>query len=371
MLNFLFNKDVILKESRYPWIDYARGICIILVVYRHVYEALEIVGEGTDSFLLLRVLNAALFSFRMPLFFVVSGLFFAASFLRKGLGEYINNRVQTILYPLLVWGGIQVTLQLVFAGSVNVQREPIDYLNLLIEPRRIEQFWYLNALFSVGCLYALVHYYCKVSNKTQLIIGLVLYAAAAIVYHYGWNIGFLIDVLFYYIFFAVGDYFSKFIFAEKTVQNIGKGKSILLLLPLFVAAQAVFVYQSFSTGDDYYVHHKNSFLYLVIALVGCLFIIALSFFLERKNILRFLRVVGYHSLYIYVMHLMIAAGTRVFFVKVLGYEEVIPLMLICITLGIVIPMIAYNFAAKMGMWWLFSLKKDPLRRKKVNNGTKT
>lgn len=363
MLNFLFNKDTILKESRYPWIDYARGICIILVVYRHVYEALEIVGEGSGSYLVLEMLNASLFSFRMPLFFVISGLFFSASYLRKGLNSYLSNRLQTILYPLLVWGGIQVTLQLLFAGTVNVQREPIDYFNLLWEPRRIEQFWYLNALFSVGCLYALVHHYFKASTKTQLIIGLIFFFGASLVYQNNWQVYFLIDILFFYIFFAIGDWCSQLIFQKKTVALLGSTKTILLLFIPFVLAQVLFAYFTFNTGDDYYVHHQMSFVYLLIALVGCLFVIAFSFFLQRKNIMRFLRVIGYHSLYIYVMHLMIAAGTRVFFVKVLGFTEVLPLMFICIFLGITIPMIAYNIAARWGMYWIFSLKKDPLRRK--------
>lgn len=363
MLNYLFNKDLILKESRYPWIDYARGICIILVVYRHVYEALEIVGEGAGNILTLRILNAAFFSFRMPLFFVISGLFFAAGYQRLGIGKYLNNRVKTILYPLIVWGSIQVTLQLIFKDSVNVQRQPIDYLNLLIEPKRIEQFWYLNALFAVGSLYALIHHYFKLSPAKQVLLGFVFFTVDSVIYHFGWNILFLKEVLFFYIFFAIGDYFSKTLFQANNMKRLGNAQTLLKLFPFFALAQFVFVYYTFNIDDDYYVHNELSFMYLMIVLIGCLFIISLSIYLQKLDVLKFLRVIGYHSLYIYVMHLMITAGTRVFFVKVLGYTEVVPLLIICIVLGIFIPMIAYNIAARWGMYWIFSLKKDPLRRK--------
>ena len=53
--------------------------------------------------------------------------------LRKGVNGYINNRFQTIFYPLLIWGAIQVSLQLVFADYVNAKRFPMDYLNLIFD----------------------------------------------------------------------------------------------------------------------------------------------------------------------------------------------------------------------------------------------
>jgi fucose 4-O-acetylase-like acetyltransferase len=148
--NLLFNARHILGRDRNPWIDYARGICILLVVYRHVFEGLTNVGVGSNSYPVLKYFNIFFFSFRMPLFFIVSGIFLGSSLLRKGVGGYINNRFQTIFYPLMVWGIIQVTLQLSFADYVNAKRFPIDYLNLIFDPRKIEQFWYLNALFFVS-----------------------------------------------------------------------------------------------------------------------------------------------------------------------------------------------------------------------------
>ncbi len=368
MLNFLFNKDNILQQSRYPWIDYARGICILLVVYRHVYEALTIVGAGSDSYSLLRYLNVMLFSFRMPLFFIISGVFFSGSFARKGLKSYVSNRVQTILYPLLVWGSLQVSLQLLFAGSVNANREVEDYLNLLIEPRRIEQFWYLNALFFVGCLYALLRTVFNIQAKAQVIAGLIFFTMAAFVYHMEWNIGFLIDVLFFYIFFAFGDLIAPYVLNQDVVNKWSRFTSILWMLPVFALAQYVFSDISITMKDDYYVHHHLSFLYLLIALMGGIFVIAVSFWLQKIGRLRFLRVIGYHSLYIYVMHLMLAAGVRVFFVKVLHYESVIPVMLVCILVGVTVPMIVYNLCARWGLWWLFSLKKDPIRRNPQYHG---
>src|SRR6478735_8668431 len=150
----LFNSQKVLSTSRYPWIDYVRGISIILVVYRHVFEGLVNVGIGSISYPVLKYTNIFFFSFRMPLFFIVSGMFVTLSLSRKGIRSYINKRFDTIFYPLLIWGTIHITLQLLFSKYINAQRTPFDYINLIINPRQIEQFWYLNALFFVGILYA-------------------------------------------------------------------------------------------------------------------------------------------------------------------------------------------------------------------------
>ena len=64
-----------MKASRLNWIDYARGIAIILVCYRHVYEGSKEAGIPVKDYNFLEYANISLYSFRMPLFFIISGLF--------------------------------------------------------------------------------------------------------------------------------------------------------------------------------------------------------------------------------------------------------------------------------------------------------
>ena len=63
------------NANRYNWIDYARGIAIILVVYRHSFEGIKRAGFSTANYHFLEYANIIFFSFRMPLFFIVSGIF--------------------------------------------------------------------------------------------------------------------------------------------------------------------------------------------------------------------------------------------------------------------------------------------------------
>ena len=123
-MDLLFNPQKTLGDSRYAWIDYAKGICIILVTFRHVQEGLHAPG-AEYLYPGLKFADVFFFSFRMPLFFIISGIFLGGALKKKSVNEYIGGRFKTLVWPLLLWGSIQITLQLLFKGYVNADREPI------------------------------------------------------------------------------------------------------------------------------------------------------------------------------------------------------------------------------------------------------
>ena len=57
------------------------------------------------------------------------------------------------------------------------------------------------------------------------------------------------------------------------------------------------------------------------------------------------------------MHLMITAFTRIFFVRVLGIDQVIPIMIAALALGIFIPIVFFNLTNRAGLWWLYTFRK--------------
>jgi len=360
----LFNTKFILARDRHAWVDYARGICIILVCYRHTYEGLTNAAVlHADQYPLLKYMNVFFFSFRMPLFFIVSGIFVGLSLAKKGVWDYVKDRFRYILYPFLIWGFIQITLQLIWSDYVNADRKPIDYLNLLIQPRKIEQFWYLNALFNVGVLYAILKIKAKLGSWVQLALGIVLYAISSYCTIKGINIGFLSDVFFFYPFFAVGDCISHLITNPKrSIPFIGSWKMFIIWLPVFFITQYAFTSINMQHSNDYHVQHFMPALYALIALSGCIFVINVSFLLQQYSVARFLRVIGYHSLYIYIMHLMIISAFRAVYLRVIGGENLPLFMIAGVMLGIFLPIIIYNLAEKAGMEWMFVLKKRKARQ---------
>lgn len=345
---------------RQTWIDYARGIAIVLVLYRHVFEGIKNAGISIQEHIEIEHANILFFSFRMPLFFIISGMFVMASLTKRGLPTFIETKGRTILYPYFLWGVLQISIQLLLKDYVNADRTPLSYLNLLYSPRLVDQFWYLYALFNVTVLYALVSYSFKPKKMIHLLLGIVMFAISVYVYQQQINLYFVGDILHYYIFLAVGDVIGSFVINKNNSSKLSSYKWLLLLLIPFVATQYYYLVNNIPSAETNYdfVEYYQPVQFILIALVGAFFIIVLSFTLQRINKLKWLHVLGSHSLYIYVSHVMVLAATRIFMTKVLNINSV-PLLLIAgILMGLLIPVVLYKIAIKLNMGWLFSLEKQ-------------
>lgn len=85
--------------ERLTWVDVAKGASIILVVLNHAVAALASNGWGLDS---IGRIDAALTTFRMPLFFFASGMFFAGNLALPWSG-FMRNKVSGFLYLYALW----------------------------------------------------------------------------------------------------------------------------------------------------------------------------------------------------------------------------------------------------------------------------
>jgi fucose 4-O-acetylase-like acetyltransferase len=366
----LFNSKQILATNRYAWIDYVRGICIILVCYRHCFEGLKESSLPTQEHPFLEILNVCFYSFRMPLFFIVSGLFVTSSLFKKGLKKYIGNRFNIIFYPLLIWGSIQITLQLLLRDYVNAKPALTDYINLIIFPRNPnnnQQFWYLNTLFFVGTFYAFFKVAFKFKLWQQVVLSVLLYVIAS---YWSYNdITFYIfsDVFHHYIYFCLGNVFSAYILNKENQDKFVTPKWLWPSVLMFISVQTIFTIVNIRHAEDNFINHKMPWGYLLISLAGCAFVIQLGFVLQQSGVLKWLRVLGYHSLYIYLMHLMIIAAVRIFILKVLGIESVYLILSVAMVAGVLLPIIFYNVAMRWGLWWLFTFEKPLDNTALVNN----
>ncbi|KVE26560.1 acyltransferase [Burkholderia singularis] len=132
---------------RASYLDTARGAGIILVVYGHVLRGLVSAGlvpAGLSDF--LAATDYTIYTFHMPLFFLLSGLHVPKSLQRASGGEFLSSKLRTIVYPYLVWsvlqGGVQIAL------SSHGMNHPFTLHDLLaIGWRPFGQFWFLYALF--------------------------------------------------------------------------------------------------------------------------------------------------------------------------------------------------------------------------------
>lgn len=354
-----FNSGFILKEKRWLWIDYDKGISIILVGYGHCYATLKDHGLALDNYPFLNYIGVFLYGFRMPLFFIVSGLLVGRSLNKKGLRKYIGDRSNNILYPLFIWGFLQISLQILTSRFTHNDVHPISYLNLIINPRETGHFWYLNALFCIGVIYAFFKTRLKMSAIMQLALGLLFFSASAYIHVSDINAGFLTDVFEYYIFFALGDVISKVMLAEENIRKFSSWKIFFPLLVLFITIQYFFTQINLKPTPDgiNYVEHKMPFFFLLEALVGCTISFNFSFLLQKYRSLTFLRIIGYHSLFIYCMQIIVMTIARTICVNALHITYVPVLFALVWSSGVLLPIFFYNFCLTYQLWWLYTFKK--------------
>jgi len=94
--------------NRIHWLDSARGIGIILVVFGHALGGLidSPFGINQNTF---RQMFFAIYTFHMPLFFLLSGLLVTKR-LAKGQGPFLRALLPTIVWPYFLWSVIQFTI---------------------------------------------------------------------------------------------------------------------------------------------------------------------------------------------------------------------------------------------------------------------
>lgn len=170
-------------QPRIEWVDTAKGLCIVFVVMMHatlgVGDAMAEKGLGAEGFMHTVVAFAA--PFRMPDFFLISGLFLARV-VDRDWRTYGDKRILHFLYFYLLWLVIQSVVKF---GSVSdgTLGGFIEHLAVsLVEPFSTLWFVYMLAIFSVVA---------KLVRRVNPVLVLAVAAALEIApIHTGW---FLLD----------------------------------------------------------------------------------------------------------------------------------------------------------------------------------
>lgn len=184
---------------REAWVDYAKGIGIILVVFGHVNRGLYSAGIqlSGSSYLLT---DSILYSFHMPLFFFLSGLFFTQSLDKKGKTRFVISKIDTIVYPYVIWSLLQGMVEVLLSRYTNNPANLGDILSLFTHPRA--QFWFLYALFMVFILATLLY---RKETYRYLLPVLIVISAGLYVYQDSLTKAFHFDYITrFLIFFLLG-----------------------------------------------------------------------------------------------------------------------------------------------------------------------
>lgn len=322
--------------ARTDWVDYAKAIGIILVVYGHVARGLYNAGMHFPVNL-YSITDSIIYSFHMPLFFFLSGLFFHHSFTKRGGFNLILNKLDTVAYPYFIWSILQGGTEALLSGYTNGN---VTFYEVLYfwEPRA--QFWFLYALFFVYAVSSAI--YSLVSEKYITII----FILASLLYIFQ---SLLPDVpIFRYVsnslvFFIFGILFNKY----NICKRFSSSSLFPIILIFFIAIQYLFHGYLAKAYTDKGVES------LFLACMSILFVVSLSSLIAKRSN-RYFAFIGASSMAIYLMHILAGSGARIILSKVFGVDSTIIHLVIGCLVGILAPLMALRIINKVRMPYVFS-----------------
>lgn len=337
-------------RERNAWVDYAKAIGIILVVYGHVARGVFNAGLPMDEDRYVLV-DSIIYSFHMPLFFFLSGLFFYDSLQRRGKTGLIVNKIDTIIYPFVLWsllqGGVEVALSNYTNGNISLSQV---LSSLLWSPRA--QFWFLYALFLVFVVCILI--YAWVGRRHFLPV-LLLFAGLYVFRLELPDNSAIRFIAGYGVFFTLGVWVNEF-----------KGHVEARCVPLMFGAGVLFVVaQYLFHGPMELTWDVAGLPSLVLAMVSIFFVMTFSMWLGRFKI-RWLLFVGTASMAIYLMHILAGSGLRVVMSSFLGINSIVVHLVLGTLMGVGLPLLAHWFIQRQHWHFLLSAPR-PLSAARIRS----
>ncbi len=281
-------------RSRIDWVDYAKGFCIIFVVMMHATLGVE-KAAGDEGW--MHAIVAFAQPFRMPDFFLISGLFLARV-IDRDWRPYLDKKVVHFAYFYILWVTIQFTTKAPgFASEMGWAGVAEQYLLSYIEPFGTLWFIYLLPLFFVAT---------KLTRQFGIPWQAVLGVAALLQIlpiHTGWLI--IDESASRFVFFYAGYLFAPAIFrlADWAQNNV---------LP---AVAGLFAWAVFNGTLVVLGWSMLPFVSLGLGALGAVAVINISALLAKIRWFSILRYCGQNSIVIYLSFFLPMAVSRVVLLK--------------------------------------------------------
>jgi uncharacterized membrane protein YcfT len=307
------------SSERVDWVDYAKGICIVMVVMMHSTLGVELYAGKTGF--MHHVVEFAR-PFRMPDFFLISGLFLARV-INRDWRTYLDRKVMHFAYFYVLW----VTIQFAFkapgmAAEGGWSHVGIMYLESFIEPFGTLWFIYLLPIFFVVTKATL-----RVPPAAIWFVGAALEMSHLST---GWTV--IDEFAARFVYFYSGYLCANAVFAMAGRARAWPMLAIGALVAWFVI-NASLVFSGVSTLPV---------ISLALGFAGACAIITTGVLLARKQWLDGLRFCGEHSIVIYLAFFLPMATTRTLLLKTGIITDVGVIAMIVTAMGVL---------GALAMWW--------------------
>lgn len=290
--------------ERLQYIDIAKGLLIIWVVFHHVINVSNGIGLATESLLWWQSTYLFYYCFFLQCFFVLTGM---VSNFDKTCVSYLQSNVKGLLYPFLFFSILECFYRFAYGNEVFFLKQGGASVFFIFE-----SFWFLSALFIAKVIYYFIR---RVSSQIWLrfLLSIVCLTLSVVLdeklgrdyanyFHYR-------NALVMVPFLCFGEFIKSFFVEKNKMLLIGVSSLYLIALLSF----KIWGWPS-TTPYSHMAYFEFSIIdiprYLFYATSGSLLIITISWFIKSNNLLSDL---GRLSLVIYGFHSMILSFIIRFF----------------------------------------------------------
>jgi uncharacterized membrane protein YcfT len=318
-------------SGRIDWVDYAKGICIVMVVMMHSTLGVE-AAAGAQGWMHTLVEFAK--PFRMPDFFLISGLFLARV-IDRDWRRYLDRKVVHFLYFYVLW----VTIQFAFkapglAGELGAAGVAKFYVLSYLEPFGTLWFIYLLPVFFV-----VTKLTRRVPPVVIFLVGAVLEAAPI---ETGWIM--IDEFAARFVYFFAGYWLAANFFA---LARLAQQHAAFALgaIAVWAVINGVLVFGGYGGSPG---------ISLALGFAGASAIVAVAALLSRANVLDLLRYAGEHSIVVYLAFFLPMAATRTALLKTGIVTDVGTVALIVTAMGVMVPLVLHWFVQGTRLDFLFN-----------------
>jgi fucose 4-O-acetylase-like acetyltransferase len=299
-------------NQRLGWIDTAKGIGIILVVFAHT-----LVPSLRDSHMSVKFLWIFIYNFHMPLFLFLSGLLF-----EMGLKKYSNKRkfilgkARLLILPYITFSlfayifinaalHVDALANVLKSGEYSAVGIKDAFLQIITYKDHIDKhLWFVFSLFAVFLVNIILPKLMK--SKPILLVLLALYVSE----HFMPDLGILNYIANNLFFFSL----ARVMFSDINTEQEPNGQKqpfsfrptsfeFLSLFAVFIAANCVYSYFYVTQmPQGVIINSVLQLLRCVSSVAGLLTVCSFSAFLSDTKISKPLKAVGLYSYDIYLMH---------------------------------------------------------------------
>lgn len=313
--------------SRLDWVDYAKGICIIMVVMMHSTLGVE-AAAGHRGFMHAVVEFAK--PFRMPDFFLISGLFLARV-IDRDWRTYIDRKVVHFAYFYILW----VTIQFLFKAPGFAAEHGAAYVVKMYLLSFVDPFGTLWFIYLLPIFFVVTKLTQRVPAAAIWIIGAALELAKI---HTGWTVidEFAARFVYFYSGYLLAGY--VFSFAREVEGHAGVA---LVGLAMWALVNGAGTYTGVANWP---------LLSLIFGFAGCAAIVVVSALLAKMRWLDAIRYCGEHSLVVYLAFFLPMAASRILLLKSGIITDIGTISLIVTICGVV---------GALAWWW--AVRSTPAR----------